>query len=49
MFLTLITVVIRALKTDPYYGSDQGFEEVFEMIEKGSADLLDYVRQLIDS
>lgn len=30
---------------DPYYGGDQGFEAVFEMVEDASRGLLDHIKQ----
>lgn len=30
---------------DPYYGGDQGFEEVFDMVEDASQGLLEHIKQ----
>lgn len=32
--------------TDPYYGTIQGFEEVYDVIEKGAEDLLNALKTL---
>ena len=34
---------------DPYYGGDQGFEDVLDMVEEASRGLLEHLRELVRS
>ncbi len=45
LFLEFAPEVGRSDVPDPYYGGRQGFENVFDMVEKAAAGLLEDIRQ----
>lgn len=45
LFLEFATGIDETDVPDPYYGGDQGFERVLDMVEDASRGLLDYIRR----
>ena len=47
-FCNFINAPSKTEIPDPYYGGDQGFEEVLDLLEEGCSSLIEYARSKID-
>ena len=47
-FCDFISAPSKTEIPDPYYGGDQGFEEVLDLLEEGCSSLIEYARSKID-